>query len=734
MAKPWEKDEIVSVSPWENDEVVANPTNTKPEVGFGGLVLPSVQKFNESNAPGFALGRYGALAKDVLSLPRRAFGAGAELLKGNTEAAKGEMARTEGRNVVENIGREAPLFFMPGYAAAQAPTMVGKVAAAAGAGLVEAAPVAALHQLERLGDGQKLSLPQFAGEVATGGVFRGGATAVAQTIKKAIPFVKRGVSAMTEVPMAAIEDATDPTKLRRFQEAAQRFADDGKTDLSSMADDLGAKVQKENALRDVEFAAQKTKQANEMEGSLLTLRPEATPSGIKSISAADRGELLVNEVAKAKPPLQLRFIENDQKALGNLRQAPAAELKFVNGDGTPAAVKSVVPGIADVLTEFKALRPEQGVPKITKGAAGAIRGIMNLAQERVQSIDDLINLKTQLRSVWDSGAFEGGLYDKTVDDVAFARTMKVIEGAEDESIRAAAGPSAKKIIDLVDKNRALYAKTKEMLSNLDQRFSQVQNSERIIPKIKEMGPDAIRMVSEARQNKVLKPVVEELRRGFIDDLLLSAQKDGQFSPKTFAKEWSNISDDIKAAWLSKNQILDVERAVKAGTTEIAEPDKVGKAIFGNDFDKFSAASRLENIGAEAKAKAMAELKTLDALFGSDYSKQAFDAFRAKQLRMNSKGEMGPFSAIRTGKANAFGGGGAGLGGTIGASVAGAPGAALGFVAGGAAGFYAQSPAGAALIFRALNRLQKPSTVAPAAVRAASQATRTGIGQDTQEEW
>lgn len=912
----WKDAPIVEDGPaWARAPIVEDAP-PEPKRGFGDYALPAVAEFNRQNPnAGFSLGRYGALAKDALSAPRRLTGALVRGVQGDTEGAKQELLKTKGDGVVESITREAPAFFLPSVAAARGANLVQRVGNTMIAGAAEAAPMAVTHQLQRLSEGEDLSAGQFAGELAAGAGLRGVAQAGAEGARKLSGFVKRGVSSLTEVPQEALQDATNPAKLAGFKDAAQRFASgDGTMDVSGLSKDLASKVQAKNAANQAAFetaeAAQRAEmegalrpvlgkppetgvseitddllgkvqaknaadqaafeaaqasQKAKMEGELITLRGQNGGTRLSGIDPSQGGEILRGRIDNSKSPLQLRFVKNDQAALGNLKGAPVATQTFSPIAGKTETVKTVVPDLADVLTEFKALDPSQGVPKITSNAASAIRKIMVMADKQANTIDDLINLKSQLRSMWDSGGFEGGLFDKTVDDVAFAKGVKAIEDAEDASIRAALGASrparnaaeeatvktamkqSDEVIKLLNANRQLYAVTKEALSKLDRRFGQIENSNRLISRIKEMGPDAADLINMAQNNEVLKPVVEDLRRGFIDDLLLSGVKQGDFSPKEFAKAWLDLPDNIKKTWLTPAQVASVNKAVKAGLEPITEPEKVGKALFGSDFDKFLARERLENIEDATKAKAMAELKTLDALFGSDFSKKAisayrtkklnelllsgvkmgefnpkafqkawldlpdntkktwlnneqieavnkvvargvepiakpkvlgkelfgvgdnfdfrnshedlrnignlpkekalaelreldeifnsnfaddaFNAYRAGQLKMNKEGKLGPFSTIRTGKSTAMALAGATTAGSVGHLVAGPMGgyalAPFGYLG----GLYAQSPAGALWAFRALNKLEKPSFTLPSTVRAAARATQTAINED-----
>jgi hypothetical protein len=219
-------------------------------------------------------------------------------------------------------------------------------------------------------------------------------------------------------------------------------------------------------------------------------------------------------------------------------------------------------------------------------------------------------------------------------------------------------------------------------------------------------------MTEAQSNKVLQPYVGELRKGFVDDLLLSSVKNGEFAPDQLAKNWANLSDDLKQAWMDPKTIKQMDEAIAKGTQEIKDPQRVGAALFGGmhgmgeHADIFSGERKLANITSATQKKALAELQTLDALFGTEYTKDAVAAYQGKQLQLGETGKLPAVGNIRTGKAQAVATGMGAAGASLGATVAGPLGAGIGGTAGYGLGFFMQSPAGAVLAFRALNRLEK----------------------------
>jgi hypothetical protein len=720
------------------------------EMGF-----PATTAHAAANGNDMSLGRVGALANDVLSLPKRILDANAQIA-GNQgpDEVMAAMTNTKARNPVDAIGREAPLMAVPALRLASKGAM--RIVSAVGSGMAEAAPSAALHQLEGKSEGQDISLRGAGKEMMAGGVVRGAFETGGQLLRKGIPFVKRGISKLSEVSQDALEAVTHPQagkqNLEQAATAAKRFGTaDGGTDMLPMAEELGQKVDAENAARMAATEKARGAQRLQLEQDALGLRSDRPVQRIPQVSAGDQGSKITDAIEASKAPMQDAWKAGDAAALGELREAPAStrtvqrteqgiEKKTIGAFEDRRQVKvpfsrtvneeiPILPGkIADVLTEHKALSPEQGVPKITRGAAGAIKTLMGMAQNQGKSIDDLINLKGQLRSMQASGGHAGEIFDASTDDRAFGQVAGAIDQAIEESIGKAVKDKgqAETIIGAFRANQTKYARLKDALGDLSKKLGQVQNNANIVSKVKAMGPEkAVELIQEASRNAPLKPVVEELRKGFVDDLLLSSVKEGEFDPQRFASEWKSLDADVKKAWLTAEQIKSLDKAVAKGTEEIKDPQKVGGALFGGmhgmgeHSDIYGGDKKLSNITSAAQKKALAELQALDAIFGTEYTKDAVAAYRSKQLQMGETGRLPGMGNIRTGKAYAAAASGASVGGSVGAAVAGPPGAAVGSLLGTGAGFFAQSPAGAVLMFRALNRLERAG---------ASDATKAAVSQ------
>jgi hypothetical protein len=280
-----------------------------------------------------------------------------------------------------------------------------------------------------------------------------------------------------------------------------------------------------------------------------------------------------------------------------------------------------------VLERYKAGPNSKGTRAISGGGVKAINHIKEMAAG-AQTIDDLVNVRREVRRLKEGGGVEGAQFDNDLDDKALAEVMDAVRDIEKESIRKAAPRRAAKIIGLIDANNRLYGETLAKLRKGEMRFAATQNSESIISKVKLMGPEEARaLMGEMMTNEALGPYVKELQNAFLDDLLLSGVKNGEFSSDAMAKTWRGVSKELKSAWLPAEVVQQMDAAITKGTEPIPDPEMVGKALFGKDADFFLGEKKLQHIGAETRKKELAELRALDAVFGSDYLKRAIKAYR-----------------------------------------------------------------------------------------------------------
>lgn len=604
---------------------------------------------------------------------------------------------------------------------------------------------------------------------AAGAVRSGFKAATSRLARGPAQALKKGVSDLSQIPPQLLDRAATPEGMAELSDAARRTSGGN---MLPEAQDLAQRVQAQNAAR---TALQEGSQARQLTQFEEDLSASLNRPGVLG-GTPTRGVDIPMRIDEAKGPMQKAFVEGDQATVGPLREKGISEYeipmrrevevaqppgpygekrppKFVEEEYV-VRKKEVTKGLSEVLKEFKALSPEQGVPKITRGASGALKSILGMAEKQANSIDDLINLKGQLRSVRSSGGFEGNIFDASVDDLAFAKAEGVINRNIERSIAKADPKNAGKIIPLMRANNEQYAKTKEILSGLSNSMGRIENSDRVIAKVAALGPKRSQEIIEAA-NKIpaLRPVVQELREGFVDDLILSAQKGGAIDPVVFAKRWKDnrvLSPELKRVWLSPEQIKRIDAAVETATAEIGKPDLLGGKLFGTTKDPLSssslAARRMENVGSMANRDAARELELIDDILGlkgkERFSEQAKDVFQARQLGMDASGNLPLTPMSQTGRSIlGFGWGetiGGILGGTLGFMAGGVLGAGAGAAIGGGARTaaragvaYAQSPAGAVAANRVLTRwaIQQAEQVSPRAgalARAAEKTTNAAV--------
>ncbi len=551
--------------------------------------------------------------------------------------------------------------------------------------------------------------------------------------------VKRGIESLSQHPQALIDRAVSPQGMQELRDAAIK-SEGG--NMYPQAEELAQRLEAVNKGRTAIQEGTEGRRLTQFEEGLgETLNRPGVLMGSPS-----RGTNITETVSAAKTPMQEAFTAGDKGAVGPLRErgvstydVPQTRMVEVPqapgpyGEARPPKIveqsytvqkKDVTKGLSEVLKEFKALSPEQGVPKITRGASGALKSILGLADKQANNIDDLINLKSQLRSVHGSGGFEGNIFDASVDDLAFAKSEEVINRAIEKAIAKADPKKAGQIISLMRANNQQYAQTKDLLSGLSNSMGRIENSDRVISKVAALGPKRSRELIEAGEKiPALKPVVEELRQGFVDDLILSASKGGKIDPASFAKRWNDartLSPELKSVWLTPEQIARIDEAVKTASIETGSPSFVGEKIFGSTSKPSiqAGARRLENIGADANRDAAKELAFIDNLLGlkgdESYLKQATDVFEGKQLGMTKEGNLPITPVSRTGRSVL----GSALGDVIGGILGGGVGLVTGGLSGAATGAilgagtkrglqvgiaYSQSPAGAVAFNRILNK-------------------------------
>jgi hypothetical protein len=467
-----------------------------------------------------------------------------------------------------------------------------------------------------------------------------------------------------------------------------------------LADEAGARGQYQDELA----ANSRRLQQEQTEAGILAARKKATGADATSLSSIQPGALgedIKSGIMGGKGDMQTEWLKADQQSIGRLRNSPASTTTL-NQEGKEVKIKYLSQLLGDVLDNFKARDPSQGMRKISEGAATVIRDLMDHSETSGHTIDDLLNIKSELRRARSMDKYKGIPFDLSVDDVAFGDSDKAINEALSESIKAAAPKEANTIVDLVKTKDRQYAIAHDLLGDQARTIGQTQNSANIISKVKAMGPEKARaLIAGAETNPALRGVVPLLRQAFVDDLILSSMKDGEFSAAAMSKQWNAPGmQEMKAAWMAPEDLKRIDQALELGTAEmgkpaatkalrvpppqrveptlvprpprveagsvpmppkigspadvsngfhsrlareeVGQPPKLGQSFsYNGQPDPTTAKSRVQNIGMENEInqRALADLKVLDKINGTNYAEKAMHVFEAGRLGMNPEGEM-----------------------------------------------------------------------------------------------
>ncbi len=523
-------------------------------------------------------------------------------------------------------------------------------------------------------------------------------------------------------------------------------------------------------------------QSQQVEQGLLDARKSATGSDAQSLSDIKpeaAGEALNTAVTSSKTPMQNAWVEGNAESLGKVRDKPVATFFKENPEtGDMERKKVLTQNLTDVLKEFKAFNPTQGVRKISAGATGAINRLIGLSEQGGHTIDDLMNIRAEARRIQLGDKFDGNPFDKTTDSFAFGKVNNAIDKTLYQSVNNNAGAQAAK--DILSINKAIdgqYATAKGILGYLAGSAGQTRNSANVIKTVSAMGPEkAAELLKTAESNPAIAGIVPHMRQAFVDDLLLSSMKDGSLDVGKLSARWKAPGfQGIKNAWLAPEDVQRIDHAIELGNAtiekpalvaaqkipmpakvvaqnEILKPEKVGDLFSykGNPND-ITAETRVRNIGGKEPINQRAKLqlaeldkiKLGDEISGTNYGDLAQKVYEASQLGMDASGKMSSISMSNTGRSGlgahmgeaigAIIGGPAGLllhGGVSGALEGTAVGGTLGRLARGGAQ-YAQSPAGAVAAWKFIdktitNRWPKVGRLVKALHRTSDERTKAAL--------
>ncbi|MDQ2999876.1 MAG: hypothetical protein M3Y08_01245 [Fibrobacterota bacterium] len=825
----WQDDEIVSPAqgkePWELDELVEPaPASSGQAGGVGDLrmsesqppegdksnIFPgALQEYqNRFSKPAGSIGQslkdFGAVGLagvgDVMGTFQRGAAAaftdqkmsdpGAHALKNQTDAAVAAYKASAG---------ESPAgggFFTPGRIGTRHPGW---------AGAIEAGYRMADDPLSYAGILAKtLSyIPKMTGSVGAG--IKKSVSELSQ-INPSLLEKAATPQGMAEIRLGAKIDASDlgqqvaedAQKINRYredlasnsritQDQQVQSINDGLTlenqQVNAQAQDAATRV---NEQRQRLAEASRAAQSGQVERGLLDARRGITgedAGSLAEIQPGAVGEDLLSSVGAAKKPMQEAWVNGDRASLGPVREKPVATVVKRTEDGTFQKKKLLTQELAGVLGEFKALSPKQGMRKISQGATNGIRHLIGLSEQSGHNIDDLMNIRAELRRIRSGDRFEGNPLDMTTDDLAFGKAEKAIDRTLAQSVAKAAPKEAGTILSLNRAKDAQYATAKTILGDLAGSAGRTRNSAEVIGKVASMGPQKARaFIQAAEANPAIAGVVPKMRQAFIDDILLTSLENGSVNVDKLSKRWKSPKfHESKQAWLSPEDIKRVDDAIAMGLetiekpgvvtaskipmpakigsaadrsdgfysqlakSEINTPDKAGKSFsYGGTPDKITAETRVKNIGNEKdiNKRAMNELKMLDKMNGTSYTEQAQKIYEATQLGMDASGKLSHIPQSSTGRSGlgahmgeVFGflvGGPAGflVGNGMGAAVGAATGATAGRVIQ-AGTLYAQSPAGAVAAYKVINKIinqrwPKAARLGQAMTKTSSKTTRAAL--------
>ena len=524
---------------------------------------------------------------------------------------------------------------------------------------------------------------------------------VKQVVKKEPGFAKQVLSKYSEIPTEALEKATDKETLKAVGQAF------GKTegDLHQTGKQLGEEVLKKRRGVDESIIDIEQLKKQELEKDLYRGK------NYTDLSKSGPGLQLKNESVIAKKKAGERF-ESGQSAVFEEKQAGKIstaykrnknilqnevddflkKIQYSNKKGFGKAGNRVIP--ADAISAVKDLRKQFGQAKTLEDA---------LFMRRL--VDQKINFGRDGKRMFERGSDS----DWTLHEIR-NRLNSAIEKKIKES------PNGEEIVGLWRENNKKYSVVSGALSDIEKALSMGKtSSESYIKKIQNVGIDKLQEISKIK-DEVVKPVWEEVKKGFYDDIILNSVDKNGIDYKAFTKKWSAIDPKLKSIMLPASDIKKINSVITKYSPEKLKPSTFGSEVLGKTIDPDRTARTLENIGSKSYREDLQQLRFIDDILGNKGDGRVSDlaekVYLGKQLKMTPEGKLPAVSGIRTGKSLAGMAVGSSVGGTAGAAMAGPFGAAVGTLAGILWGMYIQSPSAALTAYKILNKtgaLKKETT-------------------------
>jgi hypothetical protein len=328
-----------------------------------------------------------------------------------------------------------------------------------------------------------------------------------------------GMATLKEGARMAPEDlaqavATDAGKVNKYREdLAANSRTTQQQQIQSINDDLALENQKVNTQVGQEAEgrndylqqlADKSRevQQQQAEANILDARRQATgadDASLRDIKPGALGEDIKQEIMGGKGDMQDAWVQGDQKSVGPYRDAAAAD--ETNPKSARYGLKMLTGKIADIQEKYKALEPNAGMRKISEGAAAALSDLSGFAEHSGHTVDDLLNIKAELRRIRGMDRYKGIPFDNTTDDIALNDVAQAVDQTLAASLKKAAPKQAGDILQLMRAKDQGYAIAKNYLGDLAKGMGQTPNSAAIIQKVKNLGPQKAREFITAAANE-----------------------------------------------------------------------------------------------------------------------------------------------------------------------------------------------------------------------------------------
>lgn len=661
----WQDDPILKPTvnvkgPWDEDPIV------KPSIVDSGHVKSWLFP-NAANIQGDGLGRSAARVgfgvADLINTPTRAFAAirgqsmsdpNAYILRPETEAAiassnKDLTSHPEMNNYIPPGGFSGMPMMMP------VPSM--------SPGLIEAG-------------GRMASDPTS----PLVGMVRGLAS-IPKMLQNASPMLKDAILRFASLKGegAAIERAASKTGRKELVEAAKLTPDE-------MAHSVNKEILGYNASEDAATAQAQSRKQEILDKTVGSPSDPYTKG--KSIQeTAEKGKLalgkafqqeqdrVLSETSVSSKPLLWKNrkgfpgmdMSPDRRPLKNSLQNEVLdylnEIQYDPVKGYGTAGNSVVQ--PDAINELKQIYTLTGKARTTKDA---------LDMRRI--IDQRLNFGGEGNMPLFGRGSDNELAVKTMRD----RINNVIEKQFTRTIKDPA--QAKDMAEAWRANNSHYANVANTLGDVSDQLNG-KNAEQFLGKIQSIGADRMKaLIETASKNPEIAPVVQELKTGYVDNLILKSTKDGHVDPVALRKLYASPeAQEMNKTMMTPAQRSRFEFALnKFEMTNLPENQPVGQ-YFRQGKDLKYTSDQLGNISNYDKRYALKELEFLDNIAGRQGKEklgyQALAMSQARKIGMDENGSLPILPNILTGK----------------------------FATGGAPGALLQSPAGAVLAFRILNKFK-----------------------------